>query len=111
VGHIEKCVAKEVKTGVVIASWEKNADHEPTCETRNSKSYCQHFKKENEPELPDIRVMLWIYVCVSTTIRPHRLGAPLGRNNLSLITLHSVFIALLSENSVQIPFCSFLFGH
>jgi hypothetical protein len=52
VGRIEKCVAQEAKTGVVIASWEKNASHEPTCEACDSKTYCPEFEKENEPRLP-----------------------------------------------------------
>ncbi len=56
VGRIEKCVAKEAKTGVVIASWEKNSNHEPTCEACDSKTYCPSFKKEKEPKLPGIKV-------------------------------------------------------
>ena len=52
VGRIEKCMAAEAKTGVVIKSWEKNPSHEPTCEACDSKTYCPEFEKENEPRLP-----------------------------------------------------------
>ena len=31
VARIEICVAKELQSGQVIASWEKNSSHEPTC--------------------------------------------------------------------------------
>ena len=53
--RIEKCVAEEAKTGVVIASWEKNSDHEPTCEACDSKTYCPDFKKYSVPRLPGFR--------------------------------------------------------
>jgi hypothetical protein len=55
VGRIEKCLAEEAKTGMVIASWEKNSDHGPTCEVCDSKTYCPNFKKENAPRLPGIK--------------------------------------------------------
>jgi hypothetical protein len=56
VGRIEKCVAEEAKTGVVIASWEKNSKHEPTCEACDSKTYCPEFDGMNEPRLPGYRI-------------------------------------------------------
>jgi hypothetical protein len=56
VGRIEKCMAEEVRTGQVIKSWEKNANHEPTCEACDSKTYCPEFKKENRPRLPGYRL-------------------------------------------------------
>jgi hypothetical protein len=55
VGRIETCVAEEAKTGVVIASWEKNADHEPTCDACDSKTYCPAFKGSRVPQLPGVR--------------------------------------------------------
>ena len=56
VGRIEKCVAEEARTGLVIASWEKNADHEPTCEACDSKTFCPEFKKETAPRLPGVKI-------------------------------------------------------
>jgi PD-(D/E)XK nuclease superfamily len=55
VGRIEKCMAKEARTGAVINSWEKNPSHEPTCEACDSKTYCPAFKKETEPRLPGVK--------------------------------------------------------
>ena len=56
VGRIEKCVAQEAKTSKVIASWEKNAKHQPTCEACDSKTYCPEFGKETEPRLPGFKI-------------------------------------------------------
>jgi hypothetical protein len=56
VGRIETCLAEESKTGCVISSWEKNADHEPTCEACDSRTYCPEFDGMNEPRLPGYRV-------------------------------------------------------
>ena len=56
VGRIEKCIAEEARTGVVIKSWEKNPKHEPTCEACDSKTYCPDFKKETEPRLPGVKI-------------------------------------------------------
>jgi hypothetical protein len=56
VGRIEMCLAEEAKTGCVISSWEKNADHEPTCEACDSRTYCPEFKGMNEPRLPGYRI-------------------------------------------------------
>jgi hypothetical protein len=55
VGRIEKCMAKEAETGVVVNSWEKNPSHEPTCEACDSKTYCPDFTKETEPRLPGVQ--------------------------------------------------------
>jgi hypothetical protein len=55
VGRIETCVAEEAKTGVVIASWEKNSDHEPTCDACDSKTYCPAFKGARMPQLPGLK--------------------------------------------------------
>jgi hypothetical protein len=55
VGRIEKCLEQESKTGCVIASWEKNAEHEPTCEACDSRTYCPEFTGMNEPRLPGYR--------------------------------------------------------
>jgi hypothetical protein len=56
VGRIEKCVAEEVKTGKVISSWEKNPEHEPTCEACDSNTYCPDFPGAAEPRLPGYRI-------------------------------------------------------
>lgn len=56
VGRIEKCMADEAKTGQVINSWERNADHEPTCEACDSKTYCPEYKVVNAPKLPGYKV-------------------------------------------------------
>ena len=56
VGRIEKCMADEAKTGQVIKSWERNADHEPTCEACDSKTYCPEYKSVNAPKLPGYKV-------------------------------------------------------
>lgn len=55
VGRIEKCLEEEVKTGCVISSWEKNAEHEPTCEACDSRTYCPDFKGMNAPRLPGVK--------------------------------------------------------
>lgn len=55
VGRIEKCLAEEAKTGCVISSWEKNADHEPTCEACDSRTFCPEFDGLKEPRLPGYR--------------------------------------------------------
>jgi hypothetical protein len=55
VGRIEKCLAEEAKTGCVISSWEKNAEHEPTCEACDSRTYCPEFKGMSVPRLPGYR--------------------------------------------------------
>jgi hypothetical protein len=56
VGRIETCLAEEAKTGCVISSWEKNADHEPTCEACDSRTYCPEFDGMNEPRLPGYKM-------------------------------------------------------
>jgi hypothetical protein len=56
VGRIEMCLAEEAKTGCVISSWEKNAEHEPTCEACDSRTYCPEFDGMNEPRLPGYRI-------------------------------------------------------
>ena len=56
VARIEKCVAQEAKTGVVIASWEKNSSDEQTCEACDSKTYCPDFTKETQPRLPGYKL-------------------------------------------------------
>lgn len=55
VGRIEICLAEEAKTGCVISSWEKNADHEPTCEACDSRTFCPEFDGLKEPRLPGYR--------------------------------------------------------
>jgi hypothetical protein len=55
VGRIETCLAEEARTGCVIASWEKNAEHEPTCEACDSRTFCPEFKGMDEPRLPGYR--------------------------------------------------------
>jgi hypothetical protein len=52
VGRIEKCLAEEARTGCVISSWEKNSEHEPTCEACDSRTYCPDFKGMTAPRLP-----------------------------------------------------------
>jgi PD-(D/E)XK nuclease superfamily len=52
VGRIEKCLADEAKTGKVIRAWEKNSDHEPTCEACDARTYCPSFTKQTRPRLP-----------------------------------------------------------
>ena len=52
VGRIERCLAEEARTGCVMSSWEKNADHEPTCEACDSRTYCTEFKGMSAPRLP-----------------------------------------------------------
>jgi hypothetical protein len=52
VGRIEKCLAEEARTGCVISSWEKNSEHEPTCEACDSRTYCPEFKGMTAPRLP-----------------------------------------------------------
>jgi len=56
VGRIEKCIVEEAKTGCVISSWEKNTDHEPTCEACDSRTYCPDFKGMNAPRLPGYKI-------------------------------------------------------
>lgn len=56
VGRIEKCLAEEARSGLVIASWEKNSSHEPTCAACDSKTYCPDFQSENAPRIPGIRL-------------------------------------------------------
>jgi hypothetical protein len=56
VGRIEKCIEHEAKTGCVIASWEKNAEHEPTCEACDSRTFCPEFKGMNAPRLPGYKI-------------------------------------------------------
>ncbi len=55
VARIEKCVADEANTGVVIASWEKNSSHEPTCEACDAKTFCPDFNKVKAPRLPGVK--------------------------------------------------------
>lgn len=56
VGRIEKCLAEEARTGCVISSWDKNTDHEPTCEACDSRTFCPDFKGMNAPRLPGYKV-------------------------------------------------------
>jgi hypothetical protein len=56
VARIEKCLEEEARTGCVIASWEKNAEHEPTCEACDSRTFCPEFKGMNAPRLPGYRM-------------------------------------------------------
>ncbi len=56
VGRIEKCLEQEAKTGCVIASWEKNAEHEPTCEACDSRTFCPEHKGMNAPRLPGYKI-------------------------------------------------------
>jgi hypothetical protein len=56
VGRIEVCMAEEAKTGKVIASWEKNATHEPTCEACDSKTYCPDYGAIKCPRVPGVNV-------------------------------------------------------
>jgi hypothetical protein len=51
VGRIKVCMAEEAKTGKVIASWEKNATHEPTCDSR---TYCPDYGGLNCPRVPGV---------------------------------------------------------
>jgi hypothetical protein len=55
VARIEKCVADEANTGVVIASWEKNPTHEPTCEACDAKTFCPSYTKVKVPRLPGVK--------------------------------------------------------
>ncbi len=55
VARIEKCVADEANTGVVIASWEKNPSHEPTCEACDAKTFCPSYSKVKAPRLPGVK--------------------------------------------------------
>jgi hypothetical protein len=55
VARIEKCVADEANTGVVIASWEKNPSHEPTCEACDAKTFCPSYTKVKAPRLPGVK--------------------------------------------------------
>lgn len=56
VAKIEKCMADEARTGQVINSWDRNADHEPTCEACDSKTYCPEYKVVNAPKLPGYKI-------------------------------------------------------
>jgi hypothetical protein len=56
VERIEKCIEEESKTGCVIASWEKNAEHEPTCEACDSRTFCPEFQGMNAPRLPGYKI-------------------------------------------------------
>ena len=56
VARIEKCIADEAKTGQIIKSWERNADHEPTCEACDSKTYCPEYKTVSAPKLPGYKI-------------------------------------------------------
>ena len=56
VGRIEKCMADEARTGQVINSWDRNSDHEPTCEACDSKTYCPEYKTVNAPKLPGYKI-------------------------------------------------------
>jgi hypothetical protein len=56
VAKIEKCMADEARTGQVINSWDRNSDHEPTCEACDSKTYCPEYKTVNAPKLPGYKI-------------------------------------------------------
>ena len=56
VAKIEKCMADEARTGQVISSWDRNSDHEPTCEACDSKTYCPEYKTVNAPKLPGYKI-------------------------------------------------------
>jgi PD-(D/E)XK nuclease superfamily len=56
VGRIERCLEQEAKTGCVISSWEKNAEHEPTCEACDSRTFCPEFKGMSSPRLPGYKL-------------------------------------------------------
>lgn len=55
VAKIEKCIADEANTGVVINSWDKNSSHSPTCEACDAKTFCPDYKKVRAPRLPGVK--------------------------------------------------------
>jgi hypothetical protein len=52
VARIEKCVAAEAKSGVLISSWERNPSHDPTCEACDSNTWCPDHSGATQPQLP-----------------------------------------------------------
>lgn len=56
VGRIEKCLADEVSTGKVIASWERNFSNEPTCAACDSRTFCPDHAAQNLPRLPGYKL-------------------------------------------------------
>ena len=54
VAKIEKCISDESSSGLVIASWDKNSSHEPTCEACDAKTFCPDYKKVKAPRLPGV---------------------------------------------------------
>jgi hypothetical protein len=56
VARIETCRGKEIASGTVIQTWEKNSSDENTCKACDSRTYCPDYKKEKTPSLPAVRM-------------------------------------------------------
>ena len=55
VAKIEICRGKELGSGRIISTWDKNDSDDSTCAACDSRTYCPQFKKETAPRLPAIR--------------------------------------------------------
>lgn len=55
VARIETCLGKEIVSGTVLKTWEKNAMDENTCKACDSRTYCPAYRQENKPSLPSVR--------------------------------------------------------
>jgi hypothetical protein len=56
VARIETCRGKEIYSGRVISTWEKNAEDEDTCTACDSRTFCPAYKKETIPQLPGVKI-------------------------------------------------------
>jgi hypothetical protein len=56
VAKIEVCRGRELASGKVLSSWEKNATDKSTCAACDSRTFCPEFSSQTTPRLPAVRV-------------------------------------------------------
>lgn len=55
VARIETCRGRELATGKVLSTWEKNASDESTCAACDSRTFCPAYRGESMPRLPAVK--------------------------------------------------------
>jgi len=56
VARIEICRGKELRSGRVLSTWDKNASDDGTCAACDARTFCPEYKEETIPQLPAVRI-------------------------------------------------------